>query len=376
LTIAFAFLVLVFAGVACGRGGDDNRAPAEGAQVEDLASLLEPIRSKYDLPALAGSIVFEGRTVAIGATGFRVRSGEDRVSADDRWHLGSCAKAMTATLAALLVEEGRLSWETTLGEVFPEETAGQPAWRPVTIEQLLRHQSGLPEDRHRPEAPWNEPLSGSLPEQRRYIVRATLAEAPESAPGTATNYANAGYMIVGSILEVLTGDSWEDLMRARLFDPLKMASAGFGPPRPPPQPQGHWGRVPLGIGPEADNPPALGPAGTVHASLEDWGKFVSLHLIGSKRRSELIERESVIRMHTPAEGTLYAMGWGTHERGWGGQVIAHSGSNGYWYSVVWASPEQAFAVLVATNEGGDQAAKGTDEAAAALIRHFKAGRVQ
>jgi len=241
---------------------------------------------------------------------------------------------------------------------------------------LLRHQSGLPEDRHRSEAPWNKPLSGSLPEQRRSVVRATLAEAPVSAPGTATSYANAGYMIVGSILEIRTGDSWEDLMRARLFEPLKMASAGFGPPRPLPQPQGHWGRVPVGVGPEADNPPVLGPAGTVHASLEDWGKFVSLHLIGSKRRSKLIKRESVVRLHTPAEGTSYAMGWGSHERDWGGQVISHSGSDGYWYSVVWASPEQAFAVLVATNESGDHAVTGTDEAAAALIRHFQEGRAQ
>jgi len=373
MSIAFIGLALWAGAAGCGHDGDDARPSVAPVEIEDLASLLEPIRAKYDLPALGGSIVAEGSTVAIGATGQRARGVQDPVSVDDRWHLGSCTKAMTATLTALLIEDGRLSWDTTLGEVFPEETAGQPAWRPVTIEQLLRHQSGLPEDRHRPEAPWNKPLIGPLPSQRRHIVRATLAEAPESDPGTATNYANAGYMIVGSILEIRTGESWEDLLRTRLFEPLGMTSAGFGPPRPLPQPRGHRNRVPLGIGPDADNPPALGPAGTIHASLEDWGRFVSLHLAVSTGESELIQRESMVRLHTPAPGTNYAMGWGSFERDWGGRVIAHSGSNGYWYSVVWASPEQGFAALVATNEGGETAAKATDEAAWALIRHYKMG---
>ncbi len=161
-------------------------------------------------------------------------------------------------------------------------------------------------------------------------------------------------------------------MRRRLFEPLGMASAGFGPPRPLPQPQGHRGRLPLGVGPGADNPRVLGPAGTVHASLEDWGKFVALHLRGPSAGSELLSRESFARMHFPTPGGSYAMGWGAVERDWGGRVVTHAGSNLYWYAVVWAAPEQDFAVLVATNEGGDHAARGTDEAAAALIRHYKA----
>ncbi len=71
--------------------------------VEDVSSLLEPIRMEFDLPALAGSIVSASGTLAVGATGQRTRGGNDPVSIDDRWHLGSCTKAMTATLVALLV---------------------------------------------------------------------------------------------------------------------------------------------------------------------------------------------------------------------------------------------------------------------------------
>ena len=77
-------------------------------------------------------------------------------------------------------------------------------------------------------------------------------------------------------------------------------------------------------------------------------------------------------MHSATPGTSYAMGWGSMQRDWGGQVMSAAGSNGYWYAVVWAAPEQGFAILVVTNEAGDDAKRGTDEAAGALIRHYKA----
>ncbi len=354
-------------------GSSEGAASSTASSMEDVSSLLEPIRKKYDLPALAGSIVGRERTLAIGATGQRALGANDPVSVDDRWHLGSCGKAMTATLVALLVEEGRIAWETTLGDVYPQEASIRSEWRTVTIEQLLRHNSGLPEDRR----PWGEEWSdgsidGPIQHQRRKVVRAALAQPPELAPRTAPRYSNSGYVIAGSMLEERTHESWEGLMRHWLFEPLGMASAGFGPPRPLPQPQGHLRRVPLGAGPRADNPPVLGPAGTVHASLEDWGKFVSLHLVGASTGTELLPRESFGRMHSATPGTSYAMGWGSMQRDWGGQVMSAAGSNGYWYAVVWAAPEQGFAILVVTNEAGDDAKRGTDEAAGALIRHYKA----
>jgi CubicO group peptidase (beta-lactamase class C family) len=371
-------VLMVSAGLAAAAGCDG--APAGVASsppaLEDVGPFLEPIRAEHDLPALAGSIVAAGRTIAIGATGQRARGVDDPVSIHDRWHLGSCTKAMTATLTALLVEDGRLSWETTLADAYPDEVTRQPAWGPATIEMLLRHRSGLREDRRWPDAPWNKPLSGTVEEQRRHVARALLAEAPESAPGSATSYSNGGYMVVGSVLEMRTGASWEDLVRERLFEPLRMESAGFGPPRPLPQPQGHWERSPRGVGARADNPPVLGPAGTVHASLEDWGKFVALHLQGSSRDTGLLPRAAFDRLHAEASGTAYAMGWGVAQRDWGGRVLSHSGSNGFWYAVVWIAPQEDFAVLVVTNEGGDHAAAGTDAAAGALIRHFHATKSQ
>ena len=87
---------------------------------DDLRSLLAPIREKYDLPALAGAIVTSHKLVATGAVGVRKYGTETPVTINDEFHLGSDTKAMTATLLALLVEEGKISWGTTLGESFPD----------------------------------------------------------------------------------------------------------------------------------------------------------------------------------------------------------------------------------------------------------------
>ncbi|HLV79318.1 MAG TPA: hypothetical protein VKT32_03520, partial [Chthonomonadaceae bacterium] len=76
-------------------------------------------------------------------------------------------------------------------------------------------------------------------------------------------------------------------------------------------------------------------------------------------------------LHTPLFGGDYAAGWVVTDRNWGGgRVLMHNGSNNQNYSVVWMAPLRDFAVLVATNQGGDAAAKACDEAASALIQSY------
>src|SRR3954466_14976518 len=83
--------------------------------------------------------------IAQGAAGVRKGGTAERITLDDRFHLGSCTKAMTATLVAMLVEEGRLNCTTTLGELFADTmTPMHPAWEKVTLQQVLAHRAGLP----------------------------------------------------------------------------------------------------------------------------------------------------------------------------------------------------------------------------------------
>src|SRR6266702_3432424 len=199
---------------------------------------------------MAAAVLRGERIIAQGVAGVRKRGTAERITLDDQFQLGSCTKAMTATLVAMLVEEGKLNWTTTLGELFADTVKPMhPAWEKVTLRQVLAHRAGL---RFEPEglaqvfnlfrAPYASLRSGpeamrpprarlgTLPQQRLEIARQALSRPPGIPPGTKFWYSNEGYILAGAVLEQLTGRAWEDLMRERLFQPLGISTGGFGPP--------------------------------------------------------------------------------------------------------------------------------------------------
>src|SRR5262245_45560629 len=112
-----------------------------------LEAILEPIRARHSVPGLAGAIVVGDTVTEIGAVGVRKAGSPERLTVNDRFHMGSCTKSMTATLIAMLVEQGRLSWTTTIADVFPDlRERMHPDFRSVTLEQLLSHRAGVPTD--------------------------------------------------------------------------------------------------------------------------------------------------------------------------------------------------------------------------------------
>jgi CubicO group peptidase (beta-lactamase class C family) len=348
-------------------------SPALAADApRDVAAVLAPLRERHDVPALAAAVVVGGRVVALGADGVRRRGSDAKVTTSDRFHLGSCTKAMTATLVARLVADGALSWDASVADAFRDLAKVDPGWRQATLEHLVTNRAGAPES---PDAAlWARLFShaGTGPEQRRDLAEGVLARPPVHAPGSRFLYSNAGFALAGAMAERKAGVSWEDLVRDRLFRPLGMESAGFGAPGKRSaldEPLGHReDGTPVEPGPGSDNPAAIGPAGTVHASLSDWARFASLHLLGEERGGLGLPAEAFRRMHRPPKGSEYAMGWLAVDRPWGGgRVLTHAGSNTMWFAVVWLAPKKGFGVLVACNQGGAKAEKACDEAASALI---------
>jgi CubicO group peptidase (beta-lactamase class C family) len=322
---------------------------------------------------MAAAVLQGNRIVATGAAGVREKGKEARVLPTDRFHLGSCTKAMTATLCGMLVEDGLLSWSRTLGEAFPDVKM-DPKWRRVTLEQLLVQRSGVPGDV--PDPLWERLLlrRGTAAEQRRTLVEGLLAGPPDHDPGTTFVYSNANYALAGAMAESAAKRPWEDLLRERLLKPLGMESAGFGAPGDPrtlDDPRGHGeDGTPVEPGPGADNPPAIAPAGAVHASLPDWAKFASLHLDAARGRPRLLKRETFARLHEApkSDGDGYAMGWIVRERdGSMGRLLAHAGSNTMWYADLRIFPERDLVVLVAANQGGDVAERACEDASVALL---------
>ena len=164
---------------------------------------------------------------------------------------------MTATIIGMLVNEGKLSWNSTIGDVFRYIAPRlDPQFQEVTLSQLLTHRAGLPKD-----VPWWELRGQTTTEQRSSLLTTLLIKPPENRPGSTYVYSNVGYVLAGLMAEQVAGQPWETLMRRRLFTPLGMTSAGFGIPGRPgtvSQPWGH--RVSGGqVRPvQQDNPPVMG----------------------------------------------------------------------------------------------------------------------
>jgi CubicO group peptidase (beta-lactamase class C family) len=354
---------------------------AQGAS--NLTTQLETIRAQNELPALGAALVTLEGPAEVWVTGKRRAGGPENVTSEDLWHIGSCTKAMTATLIELLVARGDLSWEKELGELLPDLVTDMHVdFLDLTLVELVSHRAGLAANL---DGDFSSIESKDPLQQREFLTRLALTQAPHHAPRGAFLYSNGGFVIAGHVAEVVTKTSWEELMQRLLFEPLGMQSAGFGPPgtrETCDQPRGHTpDGKPVEPGSEADNPPALGPAGTVHASLADWAKFIQLHLRGSREAVKVGEIEltpaAFERLHTPypeAPGQKYGYGWVFEKRPWaGGDGLAlwHNGSNTLWYCVTWLGPGNGFAGLATTNVFTPKAQKAADEAIQLILKEFE-----
>ena len=309
----------------------------------------------------------------IAVSGVRKRGDTTPVTKDDLWHLGSDTKAMTATLAGVFVAEKRLAWDDRVLSYFLDLTDQVPsANRRVTIAQLLRHEAGLAVG-----LPWTSPPAESIKDQRQRLARLALAK-PSWPPGK-FHYSSFDYVVVGAILEKVSGQSWEELMRERLFKPLGMHSAGFGGVGTPGRIDQPWPHAADGTpepinGYAVDLPQVLGSAGNVHCTMADWSKFLVDQLRGAAGINALLPPSIYERMQSPAPPSNVGFGWGIMAQPWWpGKVLTHAGSNGMNYCICLLSPSQGFGVLVCTNQGGDSAEKACNEAISTLVRrHFGA----
>ncbi len=342
----------------------------------DLDSVLTRVREQFHLPAIAAAVVEQGVVTRTGAAGVRRVGASDPVTANDLFHLGSLTKSMTAILAAQLVDSGKLRWSTTLPEIFPELAASmRPEYRSVTLLMLLSHHGGMPNATWPTGSPNWRNRTDPLRAQRAEFAALALRDAPEAPPGTKMVYSNRGYIIVGAILERVTGLPWETLIQKRLFEPLGLASAGFGPAATTARPHQPWPHytaagtvVAVPPGPAADNPPILGPAGTVHCSIGDLARYAAFHLAAARGGGRLLKPSTAAMLyHPPFEGD-YALGLVQADRPWGGgSVFTHSGSNTMNFAVIWVAPRRNFAVVIACNQGDSGAPEACDAVAASLV---------
>ncbi|MGA8263037.1 MAG: serine hydrolase domain-containing protein [Ignavibacteriaceae bacterium] len=353
-------------------GPEVTKPPQPTNHSSRLATIIDSLRYVMDFPALAAAIVTDTSIIDAQAIGSRRYGGEMNVTINDQFHLGSNSKAITAVLIGKLVDEGLVSWNTTLSQIYPEyANSMRVEYRDVTILNLLSHSSGFMRD---PAIPYH---NGTPRDQRADLVVWALQQPPAFSRGT-YSYSNLGYIIVGAIAEKLTDRQFEELLIEKILQPLGITTAGFGPmgtPGKEDQPLQHTNsHSPIEPTPDADNDPVYSPPGRLHMSIKDWAKYIQWILAAEAGHQTLVTNQTAHVLTSsivPADEGYYACGWSVVNRDWaGGRSLQHSGSNGLNYSEAALSPGRKFGIIVATNQGPGTQANPIDPVVGQLINYY------
>jgi len=317
-------------------------------ETENLDDLAARLAKNADLPGLGIGVIKNGEITGIGCTG----NGESKLTHESKYVIASCSKAITATLAARLVSEGYIQWDTTLIDVFPEfADTMHKHFEPVTLSQLLQHSGGAPE---RDEF-WRSDelrkaihINGSPMQQRYELLKLITLKNPSYSPGSKMVYSNAGYYMVAAMLEKATGESWESLVQEKIFTPLGMTASSA----------------------TSDIDPALTmPAGGVSCTVSDFAKFCLFHFEYDSNNPLHMKKSDYRTLHKKSKKSDYSMGFLLVERDWAeGEAYTHGGLNRKFTSVFWLAPEIDFGVIAFTTESDEVSGEKLDAAVWELIQ--------
>ena len=326
-----------------------SQAKLDSNKSDSIQYILTKAVNEGKAPGMIAAIISNEGVLEIASAGERKAGSGIEFTTNDLVHLGSCGKAMTATMLATLVAEGKMSWDMKLTEAIPDlKNNIHPDLKNTTLWQLLTHRAGIPSD----PIDWHAYADKDIKERRFSILKDNIKLAPAYTDGE-FHYSNFGYVVAACMAEQITGLSWETLMRERLFEPLGMTTAGFGDPVKNKSIDQPWGHKKSWLGnkwkPSRDYyAEALSPAGRVHCSVEDWAKFISLQLPGG---TTFLDRKILNKLIEP--NGVYAGGWVVFqetEQPWAkGIVLVHGGSNEIWYAAVMVAPAIDRAYVVVTN---------------------------
>lgn len=334
---------------------------------------LDSFRRRHGVAAIgAATIDASSPTIeSIDVAGVVRRGADDAVVESDAWHIGSCAKALTAALYARLVEQGRAEWGAHLVDLFPDlAVSTHRGWSAVTIDELFTCRSGLPANPNRiaMQAAYDD--TDPVVDQRSRAARAALSDPPDRHGRF--RYSNLGYVLAGAAIDRIADSTFESALRTEILDLLGVSTAGFGPP---PRLWGHRPRLQLAslcigrgkpVGPDdlrSDNPPLLTPAGRLHLSLSDWARVQRLFLDGAG----LLGPGSLHHiLRTPTDGRGMAMGWAA-PKGLPGVALGMQGSNTTWAATAMIDTDRSRMTLVITNDGRTSMLRATARLAAELL---------
>src|SRR5689334_3110211 len=352
---------------------------ASAAPPANFETRVEAVRTAAEVPGMAIAIVENGQVTLARGFGVRKLGSPEKVDGDTIFMTGSTGKAMTTAALATLVDAGKLKWDDRVADLIPGFQMYDP-WvtREMTVRDLLVHRSGL----------------GLGAGDLLVIPRGTLSRAevvkrlrfikPARSFRSGYAYDNVLYIVAGHVIDLVSGQPYEDYIREHLFKPAGMLHSTsdeahrFANPNRA-SPHGRVGGAVRGIGPlklldERDNlAPSSTPAGLLAISANDLARWLQIQLArgalpeGGRLFSEEASAEmwapQTIEPIGPALPGLedmtpnfqqYALGWEVRDYG-GARILWHSGGVFGFVTVVVMIPEKNIGFAITQNSEDGQA---------------------
>ena len=333
----------------------------EGQGRKALDGYIESSMKEWKVPGVAVAIVQGNQVVYIRGYGIRDVNTNEPVTPETLFAIGSCTKAFTTTAMAMLVDDGKMTWDDPVRKHIDFFRLSDPlADSNVSLRDLVTHRTGL--DR--------TPLLGTgSPWTREELIRRVGNVKLAAGFREKWQYTNTMFTAAGYAVGRASGGSWEEFVKKRIFDSLGMKTADFSATdvqntanHASPHvsmPDGTVNRIPWG------NIDATGPAGSINANVREMANWVIFHLNeGRFNGVQLVSPRNMEEMHTPQmtvpygsfeqmyfpETTQlsYGFGWFIQEYR-GHHVVQHGGGVDGFTSLVGFVPEAGFGFVVLTN---------------------------
>jgi CubicO group peptidase (beta-lactamase class C family) len=345
-------------------------APPLTSQQDPLPQIdayVEKVRQEWRAPGVAVAIVKDDSVIFAKGYGTREVGGSQPVDAYTLFAIASSSKAFTTAAIAMLVEEGRLAWDDPVTKYLPEFSVGDP-WvtRELTVRDLVTHRVGL----ERGDGLW----AWTTNPREDVLHRVRFLNRQHGFRG-GYGYSNLMFTAAGQIVAKVSGMSWDEFVRRRIFEPLGMRTSNTSISALPPGGNVATPHADLGGTIQAiprKNLDNIGPAGSINSNVMEMAQWVRLQLgEGTYRGTQLLRAASVQEMHSPQTVVplrkwlsttgainhamvpethffLYGLGWFLQDYR-GRKIVHHGGVIDGMRALVGMVPEERLGVVILAN---------------------------
>lgn len=322
---------------------------------QNYAKYADSVRLKYNMPELAYAVISSDSIIEVNVSGFHKIHTNNKAKINDRFRIGSNTKTVASYIAANLVKQGKIKYETKFFDLYPElKITSNPVYYDLTLKDLLTFRARLISWTYTFDNPTKEEIKGGEQQQRYEFIKWTLQQPPQDTTGKITFWSNPSYVAIGLMLEKATGKNYEKLV-SELGKELNI-NFGFGQPNSigKDEPWGHNADlIPEKPG-NNDKLNWLSSAGNINVSILDYAKFIKMQLAGLQGKSKIFTEEEFNYMHYGLPGFSY--GWQvyiddrTHFK-----YSYHKGNPGTFLSQVFISKDSDRAYIFMTNVQSEEA---------------------